>query len=97
MNSGYICQKCYKSKDILEALGKLISVDGYYQCADCYSDLEYECAVVRQIHYDNKRFKNIPHPKWLFNELVDKGLITEPKRKYSDKEIAFLKKNGALL
>jgi hypothetical protein len=96
MNGGYICQSCYKSKDILEALGKLSFIDGYYQCSDCHSDLEYECAVARQIHYDNKRLKGIPYPQWLFDELVDKGLITEPSRKYSKKEMVFLKKAGAL-
>lgn len=75
MYSDYICQKCYKSKDILEALGKLQSVDGYLQCKDCHSDLEYESVVIRDIHLKRNRNDNIPLPKWYRKELKKKGFL----------------------
>jgi len=70
-----VCQKCYKSQDVLEALGKLRYVQGYAQCRDCGSDLESESVVIRQIHIDNERLRNIPYPQWFHNELQQKGLL----------------------
>ena len=75
MYNDYICQRCYKSQDVLEALGKLDCVDGYYQCKDCGSDLEYESVVIRQIHFDRKDKEGIPYPKWLHDDLEKKGLL----------------------
>lgn len=87
----YICQRCYKSKDVLEALGKCVTVDGYLQCKDCGSDLEYESVVIRQIHFDAKRNNGTPYPEWLHNDLEKKGLLRKistkiPKHQRINKE-----------
>ena len=81
-NDDYICQKCYKSYAILEALGKLKFVDGYTQCADCGSDLEYEGVVIRDIHFKNQREKGIPYPKWLHDDLKAKGFLRKVNKKF---------------
>lgn len=74
-----ICQKCYKSEAVLAALGKCINVDGYLQCKDCGSDLEYESVVIRQIHFNKERSDGIPLPEWLHNDLKKKGLLRKIK------------------
>ena len=58
-SSEYICQKCYKSFDDLKKIGKLKFVDGYYQCENCHSDLEYESVVLRSCLLKDARKKAI--------------------------------------
>jgi len=74
MNSDYVCQKCHRPLAILEALGKVKTNQGYLQCTDCYSDLEYESTVVRDIHLKRKHNEGIPLPEWYQKELDVKGL-----------------------
>ncbi len=87
--STYVCQKCYRTQDILKALGKLRHVDGYAQCKDCGSDLEREGVVVRKIHLDNRDLYNITLPQWLHEEYEKKGLNrkVEPLPRELRKEI----------
>lgn len=87
MNSDYICQKCFKPLAILEALGKVKNVQGYLQCKDCGSDLEYEGVAVRDIHFKRERNEGIPLPKWLHDDLKAKGLLRKVNvGKYLTKE-----------
>lgn len=51
----FICQTCRKSRDQLIKENKLSSVDGYEQCADCGSDLEYDSVVLRDDILKNAR------------------------------------------
>jgi len=74
-DSSYICPRCYKPLAVLKALGKVRSIDGYLQCVDCYSDLEYESVVVRDIHFKKHREDGTPYPKWLHDDLEAKGLL----------------------
>lgn len=69
-----ICPKCYKSFNVLTAFEKINRVDGYFQCKDCYSDLDYEGVVIRQIHFDKRKNNGTPLPKWLNDDLEKKGL-----------------------
>jgi hypothetical protein len=76
MNNPFICQTCYRSKAILEALNKIrIDEVGAPQCADCHSDLEFESVVIRQIHFDAKKNTGTPLPEWLYNDSKEKGLM----------------------
>ena len=80
----FICQTCYKSSNVLKAMGKYETVDGYPQCSDCHSDLESESVVIRQIHFDAKRDHGTPYPKWLHDDLEKKGLLKEISTKLAD-------------
>jgi len=51
----FICQTCRKSREQLSKENKLILVDGYEQCADCGSDLEYDSVVLRDDILKNAR------------------------------------------
>lgn len=76
MASGdYICQKCFRSAAVLKALGKYRTSQGYAQCADCFSDLEYESAVIMEINYKREREEGVPIPEWHFKHLLKNGLL----------------------
>jgi len=35
------CPICHRAFSLLLAIGKIISLDGYAQCADCRADVDY--------------------------------------------------------